>query len=59
MRVKQEEAKTNKKAMSLDYKERTKELEVKDKLRTDAVVAVKEAWRKDIDTSKEIRVLRK
>ena len=42
-----------------DLKERAYELEKRGKARADAVVAVKEAWRKDVDTSKEMKQLKK
>ena len=40
-------------------KERAEELQERGKAREDAVVAVREAWRKDQDTSKEIKSLKK
>ena len=46
-------------AKNTDLKERAAMLEERGKARQDAVVAVKEAWRKDIDTSKEIKQLKK
>ena len=43
----------------MDMKERAQELLDKDKQKSDAVVAVKAAWRKDVDAAKEVNLLKK
>jgi len=45
--------------LSLDLKERTKCLDERGKSKVEAVVAVKEAWKRDIDTYKEMKQLKK
>jgi len=45
--------------LSLDHKERTKYLDERGKSKVEAVVAVKEAWKRDIDTYKEMKQLKK
>ena len=54
-----DKAKQNQKLLSLDHKERTKCLDERGKSKVDAVVAVKEAWKRDIDTYKEMKTLKK
>ena len=50
-----EKAKLNQKANAIEFKERTKFIDEKGKTKIEAVVAVKEAWRRDIDTYKEMK----
>ena len=54
-----DKAKQNQKLLSLDLKERTKHLDERGKSKVEAVVAVKEAWKRDIDTYKEMKQLKK
>ena len=46
-------------ALQQDMKQKKHEIIEKDTKRQEAVVAVKDAWRKDKDMSKEIRMLKK
>ena len=43
----------------MDVKDRIEAIEVKGLQKIEAVVAVKEAWKKDVDTYKEMRLLKK
>ena len=54
-----DKAKQNQKLLSMDLKERTKNLDERGKSKVEAVVAVKEAWKRDIDTYKEMKQLKK
>jgi len=56
---KQDMAKENRKVLGKDLKERCQELVERDKEKSDAVVAVKTAWRKDVEAAKEVNLLRK
>ena len=55
----QEKAKQNQKLLKMDVKDRIEAIEVKGAQKIEAVVAVKEAWKKDVDTYKEMRLLKK
>ena len=56
---KHEKAQTNQKAHKEDIKIKRAEILQKDSYKTEAAKAVKLAWKKDSDTSKEIRSLKK
>ena len=56
---KMSKALVNQKALKQDIQQKKVEILEKDKYKTEAAKAVKVAWKKDIDTSKEIRTLKK
>jgi hypothetical protein len=50
-----EKAKHNQKLNMVDQRERIKHIDEKGRSKIEAVMAVKEAWRRDIDTYKEMK----
>ena len=52
-------AKENRKVLGRDLKDRCQEWVEKDKEKSEAVAAVKTAWRKDVEAAKEVNLLRK
>lgn len=55
----QEKAKEKRRNLSVDFNYKRKELEKRSKIREDAISAVREVKKIEIDTSKEIRQLKK
>ena len=57
--LKLSKAREKQRNLSVDFKYKTKELEKRTKFREDAISAVKEVKKIEVDTSKEIRLLKK
>lgn len=54
-----EKARNNQKLKTIEDNVRIKEIDAKGQSKMDAVVAVKEAWKRDVDTYKEMKQLKK